>query len=452
MHHFKKITVLLLTASIIGGLMPIQSVSAQWTSAKQVASQTASGASATAEQAAAEPEITTEIRSAAELPTITEQPTATEPATTLELATTTEPTTTVEPPTTTEPATVTDPTTTEPTTTSEFIKSPLSPIKSKTIVLDPGHCKKHRGASYAGLREEKIVLDIAKACKKKLDEDGDINVYMTRTSNSCCKSIAPGDCLIARNYYAKLLDSDFLISMHIDYDKGSGAKILIPYKSGYNNSVRKRTHRLGQKVLTELQTIGLKNDGFLLRKSAKYVRYKNGRTADYYSIVRNGVKLNIPSMIIEHGFINRANERNKYFRTKAQRNTVGTADANAIISYFNLSDKIISGSFHKIENDTYYVSNTSQKITGWVKSEGKWYYFDETTGKMKTGFITIDNNVFFLKPATGEMAVGWFKRKGASYLSRGNGTLIQNQKYSDGYYTYKFNAKGKCFKKISRTK
>lgn len=443
MHRLKKITVLLLTTSIIGGLMPIQSVSAQRTSARQNVPQTASGTSATTDQSAAEsePETTPATPPASELPTITGQPTATETATTAE------PETTVEPTTTTEPTT-----TAEPTTTSEFIKSSLSPIKSKTIVLDPGHCKKHRGASHAGLREEKIVLDIAKACKKKLDEYGDINVYMTRNSNSCCKSIAPGDCLIARNYYAKLLDSDFLISIHIDYDKGSGAKVLIPYKSGYNNSVRKKTRRLGQKILAELQTIGLKNNGFLLRKSAKYIRYKNGRTADYYSIVRNGVKLNIPSMIIEHGFINRANERNKYFRTKAQRNTVGAADANAIISYFNLSDKIISGSFHKIENDTYYVSNTSQKITGWVKSDGKWYYFDETTGKMKTGFITIGNNIFFLKPATGEMAVGWFRIKGASYLSRGNGTLIQNQKYSDGYYTYKFNAKGKCLKKISRTK
>lgn len=441
MHHFKKITVLLLTASIIGGLMPIQSVSAQWTSAKQVASQTASGASATTEQAAAEPEITTEPAATTKPASSTEQPRTTEPITTTELTTTPEPITTTKPAATTEPA-----------TTSEFIKSTLSPMRSKTVVLDPGHCKKHRGASYAGLREEKVVLDIAKACKKELDEYGDITVYMTRSNNSCCKSIAPGDCLTARNYYAKLLDSDFLISMHIDYDKGSGAKVLAPYKSGYNDSVRKNTRSLGRKVLTELQNIGLKNDGFLLRKSAKYIRYKNGRTADYYSIVRNGVKLNIPSMIIEHGFINRANERNKYFRAKAQRNTVGAADANAIISYFNLSDKIISGSFHKIENDTYYVSNTSQKITGWVKSDGKWYYFDETTGKMKTGFITIGNNIFFLKPATGEMAVGWFKRKGASYLSRGNGTLIQNQKYSDGYYTYKFNAKGKCLKKISRTK
>ncbi|MFQ9514664.1 MAG: N-acetylmuramoyl-L-alanine amidase [Eubacterium sp.] len=403
MYQYKKLATLILTASIIAGLTPIHIVPAQ---------------SVTAEQTKAVPETISEISTEPEATAqpVTEQPAIPEP------------------------------------TTTEFIQSTLSPVKAKTIVLDPGHCNKHRGASCAGLREERVVLDIAKACKNELDQYGDINVYMTRTSNKCPQSIAPGDCLIARNYFSKLLRADSLISMHIDFDKGSGAKILVPYKSGYNDSVRKKSRKLGSKILTELHNIGLKNKGFLLRKSSKYVRYKNGKRADYYSIVRNGVKLNIPSIIIEHGYINRASERNKYFRTKQQRITVGTADAKAIISYYNLSARTISGNFSKIGSNMYYVTDTSQKVRGWVKSEGKWYYFDETTGKMKKGFVTIGKNTFYFKPSTGEMTVGWFKVKGSTYLSRGNGTLVKNQKYSDGYYKYTFNAKGKRLKKISRVK
>lgn len=337
---------------------------------------------------------------------------------------------------------------TTPAATSEFIKSTLSPVKAKTIVLDPGHCETHRGASYGNLREEVIVLDFAKACKKYLNQYGDINVYMTRTTNACPKSIAPGDCLIARNYYSKLLSADFLISMHIDYDKGSGAKILVPYKSGFNNLVRQKSRAFGTKVLKELGNIGFKNDGFLLRKSSKYSRYKNGKRTDYYSIVRNGVLLNIPSVIIEHGFLNRASNRKNHFSTQEQRAMVGTADAKAIVSYFNLTSPVINGKLTKIGTATYYITNTSQKVTGWVKHNGSWYYFDETTGKMKTGFVTIGKNTFYLKPSTGKMASGWFKVNGLKYLSRGNGTLVKNQKYSDGYYTYKFNAKGKYVKRM----
>ena len=72
-----------------------------------------------------------------------------------------------------------------PSDKSDYIKSDLSPLTSKVIVLDPGHCKKHIGARGYGLKEEDIVLDISKACKNKLDNYGDITVYTTRTTNNC---------------------------------------------------------------------------------------------------------------------------------------------------------------------------------------------------------------------------------------------------------------------------
>lgn len=331
---------------------------------------------------------------------------------------------------------------------SEFIASNISPINSKIIVLDPGHCSKHPGARGNGLKEEQVVLDIAKACKNELDQYGDITVYMTRQTNSCCVSLNLGDCLIARNNYAKRLNADFLISMHINWDDKSskkGANVLAAYKSGYHDNIHIKTQALGKQILSNLHTLGIKNRGLWLRK-LKNGRYSNGAKQDYYSIVRNGVIYNIPSIIIEHGYISSPSDCSKYFKTKSQRQTLGSTDANAIISYYGLNKKVITGRFVKDGTSTYYVTQNNKKVTGWVKDNGKWYYFD-TDGKMVTGFITLGKNTFYLNPSTGEMSVGWFKVNGSTYLSKGNGAIVKNQTYSDGISTYLFGSTGKQLKK-----
>ena len=151
--------------------------------------------------------------------------------------------------------------------TDKFVVSELSPATSKVIVLDPGHCKKHPGASANGLREEVVVWDIAKSCRDVLNQYGDVTVYMTRDSSTCCESLKLGDCLSSRNNYAKQLDADFLISMHINAGASSGANVLTAYKSGYHDSVRKQTQAFGKVVLSKLKGIGIKNRGLLLRKS-----------------------------------------------------------------------------------------------------------------------------------------------------------------------------------------
>lgn len=367
------------------------------------------------------------------------------------VAATEPPTIQSEPVTTKQPTTPSEPVTTEPPTTpaSEYVVSKLSPTKSKVILLDPGHCKKHMGAHENGLKEEKVVLDITKACKNKLDEYGGITVYLTRNNMNCLSSLHLGDCLSSRNNLAKRLSVDFLVSMHINADDNSsksGALILPAYQSGYRDKIRKKTQALGSYFLQNLHSLGLKDRGFWLRK-LKNGRYRNGARADYYSIVRNGVLNNIPSLIVEHGFVSNLSDCELYFNTKAKRETLGEADANAIISYYGLKRKIISGTFVKEGNSTYYVNENNQKIKGWVKNQGKWYYFDKINGKMKTGFLKIGKNKFYLKPSTGEMAVGWFKVKGATYLAKGNGTLVQNKAYSDGRHTYIFNSSGKKYTK-----
>ena len=161
----------------------------------------------------------------------------------------------------------------------ESIISKISPSKSKTVVLDPGHCSVHTGAKANGLREEKVVLDIANACRDELNKYENINVYMTRNTGRCCSALKLGDCLVARNNYALRLDADFLVSMHINADDNphrNGAMILPAYRSGYNDNVRIETQALGRQVLANLKDLGIKNLGLLLRK-ADDMYYGNGQ-------------------------------------------------------------------------------------------------------------------------------------------------------------------------------
>ncbi len=329
----------------------------------------------------------------------------------------------------------------------EKVDSTLSPITAKVIVLDPGHCKTHPGAQGNGLREEVAVLDIAKACRDSLATYGDVTVYMTREDGDCCQALDLGNCLIARNNYAKQLDADFLVSMHLNAGWDNGANVLTAYKSGYNDNIRIETQRFGKISLKHLKALGIANKGLLLRKSGSGNKYPNGKLADYYSIVRNGVRQNIPSVIIEHGYISSSSDVSKFFNTAAKRKKVGKADAKAIVEYYNLGVSALDGEFRYENGATYYRTSNGKKVTGWVKDDEKWYYFAPDTGVMQTGWLSYGGELMFLSPSTGEMVVGWFEYNNARYLAKGNGAIVKNQLYGDGQHIYMFDAEGRQLKK-----
>ncbi len=331
-----------------------------------------------------------------------------------------------------------------------IVKSGLSPAKARVIVLDPGHCDRHSGASGHGLREEAVVLDIAKACRDYLEDYADVIVYMTREDGSCPSENGLGDDLLSRNNLAKRLDADFLVSMHINAagnSRADGANVLTAYKSGYNDSIRIQTQAFGKIALAKLKALGIRDDGLLLRRSENGTRYSNGALSDYYSIVRHGVLLMIPSVIIEHGFITNSSDVNRFFRTKAQRQKLGRTDAKSILEYYNLGTKTVKGNLKTEKGSTYFVNSDKKKIGGWVKHEGSWYYFDEATGVLKTGFYNDGEHLFYLNPSSGKMMTGWFSVDGKRYLAKGNGTLVTSGSQSDGLHKYLFDNRGRQLKK-----
>jgi N-acetylmuramoyl-L-alanine amidase len=358
----------------------------------------------------------------------------------------TEEITTVEEPTTepeTEPTT-TEETTEEPTTVSPYIASKLSPVKSKVVVLDPGHGSIHHGASANGLNEEAVVLDIAKYCRNELNRYGNVTVYLTHSTIACCNHLSLNDCLLSRNYFAKRLQADFLVSLHINYDDNSnrsGCMVLPAYKSGYHDNVRVETQALGKLALKELQKLGIKSEGFWLRKLSSD-RYPNHAKSDFYSIIRNGVLLNLPSIIIEHGYVTCKTDYANHFSTKKQRKELGIADANAIASYYNLKENQFTGKFSKKGKSTYYINSEGKKITGWIKEDGNWYYMNPSNGKLMKGFVTVGKYQFYLNASTGAMESSWFTVKGKRYFSKGTGVMETNKIVSILGKKYYFNSKG----------
>ncbi|MXP14240.1 N-acetylmuramoyl-L-alanine amidase [Altererythrobacter confluentis] len=89
------------------------------------------------------------------------------------------------------------------------------------LVIDPGHGGRDPGASGVGFKEKGLVLDLAKALRDQLVEEGGIRVALTREDD---RFLVLGE----RFEIARRLDADLFLSIHGDSagdpaDDGNGA-------------------------------------------------------------------------------------------------------------------------------------------------------------------------------------------------------------------------------------
>jgi N-acetylmuramoyl-L-alanine amidase len=84
----------------------------------------------------------------------------------------------------------------------------------KTIVIDPGHGGKDYGAPgyYKGVHEKRIVLDISKKLKKKIEQELNCTVYLTRSTDRYLS-------LEERTAIANTKNADLFISIHTNSAK-----------------------------------------------------------------------------------------------------------------------------------------------------------------------------------------------------------------------------------------
>ena len=251
------------------------------------------------------------------------------------------------------------------------------------VVLDAGHGGFDPGTGArrsGGMSEKQMNLKIAQYCKAYLDANSDITTYMTRSDDS-----NPGtnktNSLVNRCQLAKNKGANLLVSMHINaatsgYSAASGADIYIPYKY-YNpemkelgnimlNNIRSTGMGIHAGLCTRLTENGtiyqLDGNGLPISRlepgTAEYDSYTGPKVlADYLGITAGCTQRQIPSVLIEHGFMSNQSDE-AFMNSEANLKALGEADAKAIISYYNAN-------FANNDTDSTFNTSTTEAYVGY---------------------------------------------------------------------------------------
>lgn len=218
---------------------------------------------------------------------------------------------------------------------------PESRLKSQYVVyLDPGHGGYDPGASGNGIIEKNLVLDLAFKVKDKLESAG-VKVIMSRTSDVYVS-------LQDRASEANNLNPDIFISIHIN---SAGAASASGIETYYYKSIDKS-------LADNLQPKLISYTGAVNR----------GVKWESFYVVR---ETNMPSSLIEIGFLTNVNEANN-MKSSSYQEKLANAIFDGSIKY--LRENIDLGSNGILEGNRIYGNNryeTSYEILnrGWSSSE-----------------------------------------------------------------------------------
>ncbi len=271
------------------------------------------------------------------------------------------------------------------------------------VVLDPGHGGSDSGACDNGLVEKDLTLRVASICSSILKENySGIQVFMTRTDDSFVG-------LEDRINIARFWNADMFISIHFNSGGGnpSGAEVYYP-NGNYNPGVCIAGSTIANIIENNLVALGLANRGIKIRNSANDTTYPDGSLADYYSVIRNGKYAGIPSIIVEHAFLQGDAEllHNDLFIL-----ALGMADANGVVQYYNLQPKRewkAAGIYqlnHSCENYTVGMIVTDKDRS----LDYRWLAYDYSSG----GWMLISDW------KTNNEWMSWNPRKSGDFLIRG---------------------------------
>ncbi|WP_262359976.1 N-acetylmuramoyl-L-alanine amidase family protein [Gracilibacillus massiliensis] len=154
--------------------------------------------------------------------------------------------------------------------------------KLKKIIIDAGHGGHDPGAVGHGLREKDLVLQISKRQQELLFEEGYI-VGVTRAEDNF---ISLSDRTRAANNWG----AELYISNHINAGGGRGAEVFHSIYGGPSKT-------LAEEIMKNLSNI------FVSRGT----KSRQGENGDYYHVIREA---NMPSVLIEHGFIDNSIDAN----------------------------------------------------------------------------------------------------------------------------------------------
>ena len=265
------------------------------------------------------------------------------------------------------------------------------------IVLDPGHGGIQSGAERDSVEEKDLNLKIAHYLKEELEKYEGVTVTLTRDDDETVE-------LEERTEIALDENADVLISLHNNSTGpccpyGNGSTVLVA-KGNYNThdetkeQMAEEEQKLGCNILNELEAVGLTNQGLLLRDSEADERYGDGTLADYYAIIRNGVLNNLPSILIEHAFLDNDSDYETYLSSDEGLRTLARADARGIARYYQLISKETGEILPELDD---YQAKLVHVRDGRAENNDityQTYYVGETVGTDASGAVGgADNSV-----------------------------------------------------------
>ena len=192
----------------------------------------------------------------------------------------------------------------------------------RSIFLDPGHGGSDSGAVSGGVREKDLTLSVYNKVSSKLATLG----YTVLTSRNVDKDVD----LVDRADQANKANADMLLSIHFNaggrgiargietyYYQATADRVPKINKENHNNSERlERSRKLANKVQQNLLYQTGANDRGVKRAS--------------FTVLR---ETSIPSILVELGFIDNPEERNK-IKTNEYQERLANGIVDGIVEYY----------------------------------------------------------------------------------------------------------------------
>lgn len=212
------------------------------------------------------------------------------------------------------------------------------------VVLDPGHdpvCKER--APVNGVWEPELNWIIADAMKTELEKYG-AEVYINRYWEEC-----PGKsdldnmakCVNARAHRADKLDADLFVSLHNNaagmgelQNSAKGSTVYVTQYGVYHD----QSVVLANMVMDKLAELGINKRGVETRDWGSGAgTYDDGTRWDYYGVIRESSMNHIPSILIEHAFMDHPTDL-EFLKDREMLKKMGQKDAEAIAEYYGLKE------------------------------------------------------------------------------------------------------------------
>lgn len=171
----------------------------------------------------------------------------------------------------------------------------------RTVIIDPGHGGHDKGGQWGLVYEKHLALDTSIRLESHLKKMG-YNTVLTRRSDYFVS--LPGRMTVANNYRKAIY-----VSIHYNYTwKQQVSGIETFYHSQQSHKLAKDVHR---GVMSRVKVVD---------RGVKYARYY---------VIRN---CNIPSVLVEGGFVSNSNERSR-MKTAWFRDAIARGIADGVQSF-----------------------------------------------------------------------------------------------------------------------